>query len=90
MVGACRVFKDNYYARFHNPSFHRYIESHFSILINVKFSQSQCSMKCRSRVPGHGGCLYGYVKDNYYAMFHNPSYHRYKETQFSILLDVKF
>ena len=37
-------------------------------------------MKCKSRVPGHGGCLYGYVKDNYYARFHNPNYQRYRET----------
>ena len=30
-----------------------------------------------------------YVKDNYYARFHNPSYHKNIETHFSILLDVK-
>ena len=29
--------KDNYYARFRDPSFHRYKERHFSTLINVKF-----------------------------------------------------
>ena len=49
--------KDNYYARFHDPSYHRYRERHFSILINVKFCQSQWSVKCRTRVPGHGACL---------------------------------
>ena len=29
------------------------------------------------------------VKDNYYARFHDPSYHRYRERHFSVLLDVK-
>ena len=33
--------------------------------------------------------LVEYVKDNYYASFHNPSYHRDGETYFSILLDIK-
>ena len=49
--------KDNYYARFHDPSYHRYRERHFNILLDVKFRQSQWSMKCRLRVLGHGGCL---------------------------------
>ena len=33
-----------------------------------------------------------YVKDNYYAKFHDPRYHRYMyiERHFSISLDVKF
>ena len=31
------------------------------------------------------------VKDNYYARFHNPSYHSYRETHFIILCcDIKF
>ena len=34
--------------------------------------------------------LVKYVKDNYYARFHDPSYHRYREEHLSILLDVKF
>ena len=34
--------------------------------------------------------LVEYAKDDYYARFHNPSYHKYRETHFSILLDVKF
>ena len=29
-----------------------------------------------------------YVKDNYYASFHNPSHLRYRETHLSILLNV--
>ena len=34
--------------------------------------------------------LVEYVNGNYYAMFYNPSYHTYRETHFSILLDVEF
>ena len=34
--------------------------------------------------------LVEYVKDNYYARFNDYSYNRYRERQFSILLDVKF
>ena len=30
-----------------------------------------------------------YVKDNYYARFHDPRYHRYIERHISIFLDVK-
>ena len=33
--------------------------------------------------------LVEYVKDNYNARFHDPSYHRYRERHFSIFLDVK-
>ena len=50
--------KENYYAMFHDPSYHRYRDRHFSILLDVKFRQSQWIVKCRSRVPGHGACLY--------------------------------
>ena len=32
--------------------------------------------------------LVEYVKDNYYPRFHNPSHHGYRETDFSILLEV--
>ena len=34
--------------------------------------------------------LVEYVKDNYYARFHDPRYYRNRERHFSILLDVKF
>ena len=35
--------------------------------------------------------LIEHEKDNYYARFHNPSYHSYRITHFSILRrDVKF
>ena len=30
------------------------------------------------------------VKDNYYAGLHDPSYHRYRQIQLSILLELKF
>ena len=60
-TGSCCLLveyvKDNYYARFHDPRYHRYRERHFSILLGVKFRQSQWSVKCRSRVPGQGVCL---------------------------------
>ena len=37
MVPDVEYVKDNYYARFHDPTYHRYIERHFSILLDVKF-----------------------------------------------------
>ena len=49
--------KDNYYARYHDPSYHKYRNTHFGILLFVKLLQSQWSVTCRSRVPGHGACL---------------------------------
>ena len=49
--------RNDYYARFHNPSYQRYRETHFSILLDVKFGQSQWSVKCMSRAPGPGACL---------------------------------
>ena len=48
---------DNYYVRFHCPSFHLHRKRHISILLDMKFCQYQWSMKCRSRVPGHVVCL---------------------------------
>ena len=49
--------KDNYYSTFHDPSCHRYRERHFNILLDVKFYQSQWSVKYRSRAQGRGACL---------------------------------
>ena len=49
--------KDNYYVRFHYPTFHLIRKRHISILLDMKFCQYQWSMKCRSRVLGHGVCL---------------------------------
>ena len=49
--------EDNYHARFHDPKYHMYRERHFSNLLDVKFRQSQWSVKYRSRVSGHGACL---------------------------------
>ena len=34
--------------------------------------------------------LVEYDKDNYYARFHDPSYHRYRERHLSIFNDLKF
>ena len=49
------------------------------------------SMKREMKVKGTGSwsLLVEYVKDNYYARFHDPRYHRYRDRHFSILLDVK-
>ena len=33
--------------------------------------------------------LVEYVKANHYVRFNDPSYHKYRERHFSILLDVK-
>ena len=50
------------------------------------------SMEREMWVKGTGSwcVLEEYVRDNYYKRVHNPSYHRYRETHFSILLDIKF
>ena len=44
------------------------------------------------KVKGTGSwcVLEEYVKDNYYARFSDPSYHRYRQRHFKILLDIKF
>ena len=34
--------------------------------------------------------LVEYVKDNYFARFHDPSYHGYRERHFCVLLNMKF
>ena len=73
--------KDNYYARFHAPNYHRCRDRHFRIFPAVKFRQSQWSVKCRSRVPGY---------DVVYARFHDPCFYRCRERHIRILLDVKF
>ena len=43
----------------------------------LRFCQYHWSMKCRSRVPGHG-VLEEYIKENSYARFLDQSYHRYR------------
>ena len=48
--------KDNHYARFHTHSHRCCREMHFISRLNIKFWQSQWSVKCRSRAPGHGVC----------------------------------
>ena len=42
------------------------------------------------KVTGSWCVLVAFVKDNYYARFHDPRYNRYRERHFSMLLDVKF
>ena len=34
--------------------------------------------------------LVEYVNDNYYARFHDPNFHRYRERKVSVSLNVKF
>ena len=48
------------------------------------------SMECEIKVKGTGSrcLLVEYVKNNYYARYHNPSYHKYRETHLSILLHI--
>ena len=49
--------KLNFYANYHNPSYQKYRKPHLSILLDVKFCQSQWSVTCRSRVLAQGACL---------------------------------
>ena len=45
--------KYNYAARFHTLSYQACREMHFKSRLDVKFWQSQWSVKCRSRAPGY-------------------------------------
>ena len=82
--------KVNYYARFHYPSYQRYRERQFSVL------QSTCNltkaMEHETYVKGTRSwyMLVENVKYNNYIRFHDPSYHRYRERHFSVLLEWKF
>ena len=51
-------------------------EKDTSVFYSMKNFDRQWSVKCRSWY-----VLVKYVKDNYYARFHDPSYHRYREAQ---------
>ena len=65
-------------------------EMHYISRLNIKFWQSQRSMKCRSRAPCH---IVWLLRDDYYARFHTPSYHCYHccgEMHFISRLDIKF
>ena len=58
MVRACRVYQGQLlYARFQDPSYHRYRKRHFSFLLNKIMTSQLSVMKCRSREPGNGACL---------------------------------
>ena len=89
--------KGNYFARFHTHSYHCCREMHFITRLDVKFSrlnvkfwQSQWSVKCRSRAALHCCVLEECVKGNYFARFHTHSYHCCREMHFISRLDVKF
>ena len=50
------------------------------------------SMEREMYVKGTGSwcVLVEYVKDKFYARFHDPSIHRYRERHVSVSLDLKF
>ena len=54
---ACRLCEGHLLCKVSNPRYHRYREIQYSILLDVIFLQSEWSVKCRSRVPGHGAWL---------------------------------
>ena len=76
------------------------------VIITCKYEKDTClqyftctrreilkkSVEREMQVKGTGSwcVLVEYVRKNYYARFHDPSYHRYRERHLSILLDVKF
>ena len=81
---------DNYYARFHDPRYHSYRGRD-----STNFTRREIltkSMKHEMQVKGTWSwcVLVEYVKDNNYPRFHDPSYHRYRERHFRILVNVKF
>ena len=75
---------------FHTQSYRCCREMHFiSSRLNIKFGQRQWSVKCRSRAPGHGVCSNRVSSTAYYARFHTPSYHCYREVHFISRLNIK-
>ena len=64
--------KDNYYARFYDPSYHA---TEKDTLVFYSSRNLTKSMKCEMKVKGTGSrcVLVEYVKDNYYARLHDPS-----------------
>ena len=81
--------KDNYYARFHDPSYYRYRGNSLVFTPREILTKSmEHGMKVKGTV---SWCmLVEYVKDNKYARLYNPSYQGYRLRNFSVLLDVKF
>ena len=69
----------NYYARFHTHSYHCCREMHNNSRLDVKFLQSQWSMKCRSRAPGHGVCLKSVSRTTTHKVSYEP---RHEKTSF--------
>ena len=66
--GACLKSGQLVYARFHTQSHRCCREMYFNSRLDIKFGQSQWSVKSRSRC-----LLKECVKDNYYARFHPHS-----------------
>ena len=89
MVEAC--VKENYYAKFHTPSYHCCREMHFISRLNVNFLDN-VNFDEVSGVKGTSSwcVLEECVKDNYYARFHTPSYHCCREMHFISRLHVNF
>ena len=65
-------------------------EKHTEIFTRRKILTKSMKREIYVKSTGSWCVLVEYAKDNYYARFHNPSYHRYKEKHFIILLDIKF
>ena len=55
--GACLKSGQLVYARFHTHSHRCCREMYFNSRLDIKFGQSQWSVKSRSRAPGQGACL---------------------------------
>ena len=55
--GACFKSGQLLYARFHTHSHRCCREMYFNSRLDIKFGQSQWSVKSRSRAPGQGSCL---------------------------------
>ena len=78
--GACLKSGQLVYARFHTHSHRCCREMYFNSRLDIKFGQSEWSMKCKSverklKVKGTRSrfLLQECVKDNYYARFHPHS-----------------
>ena len=91
-VMVCAIWKSNQsvYARFHTHSHHCCREMYFNSSLDIKFGQSQWSMKRRSRAPGHCVCSKSVWSTITMLRFHTPSYHCYKEMYFNTRLNIKF
>ena len=62
--GACLKSGQLVYARFHTHSHRCCREMYFNSRLDIKFGQSEWSMKCRSRAPGQGACFKSVPRTN--------------------------